>query len=142
MATCCMVRAHLTPDVLPLVFGVRLFGLSACRRRRLQCCRHFATDAVRASAYRPRSTPKGGATRRGSIPPDGGAALKTRIIDPARPLCDDAHTQTISTGGLMADTIIENPILNSPYRNPIAIGGSVTRGSPTRSSRLDGRVPT
>ena len=45
-------------------------------------------------------------------------AAKPRIIDPTRPLCDDAHTQTIPTGGLMADTIIENPILNSPFREP------------------------
>jgi hypothetical protein len=40
------------------------------------------------------------------------------MIDLARPLCDDAHTQTIPTGALMADTIIENPILNSPFREP------------------------
>src|SRR5271157_3303989 len=81
-----------------------------------QECRHFATDAVGARAYHPRSTPQGGATRRGSIPPDGGAALKTRMIDLARPLCDDAHNQTIEPEQLMADTIIENPILNSPFR--------------------------
>ena len=45
-------------------------------------------------------------------------ALKPGMIDPGRLLCDDAHTQTIQTGGLMADTIIENPILNSPFRGP------------------------
>ena len=47
-----------------------------------------------------------------------GAAPKTRIIDPTPPLCDDAYLQTIPMGGLMADTIIENPILNSPFREP------------------------
>ena len=40
------------------------------------------------------------------------------MIDPTRLLCNDAYKQTIPTGGLMADTIIENPILNSPYREP------------------------
>ena len=50
--------------------------------------------------------------------PPRGAAPKTRIIDPTPPLCDDAYLQTIPTGGLMADTIIENPILNSPFREP------------------------
>jgi type III restriction enzyme len=33
-------------------------------------------------------------------------------------LCDDAHNQPIPMGGQMADTIIENSILNSPFREP------------------------
>ncbi len=53
-----------------------------------------------------------------AYPLAGGACSKTRIVDLTRPLCNDAHLQTIPTGGLMADTIIENPILNSPFREP------------------------
>jgi len=46
-------------------------------RNCLQHCRHFATDAIGAGAYHPRSTPEGDATRRGSKPPDKGAAIGT-----------------------------------------------------------------
>ena len=42
----------------------------------------------------------------------------------------------------MADTIIENPILNSPFVNPAGTGGTPKKGSPTRSSEAAGRALT